>query len=131
MLELATLKANEPVILQVTNIFKSLVNYNINHIIFFVVGPSADGRLKPDVTTIGSSIVVAEDKGGLRYGSGTSYAVPLIAALGALLQQAKPKWSAQMIHEAIMVIQRCFVFFSDFVIRFLFYVVLLIIFEFN
>ena len=73
------------------------------------VGPTADGRLKPDVVTLGSAIVVANDEGGLRFGSGTSYAVPLVAALGALVLQARPKWSAQMVHEAILV--SCFVSF--------------------
>jgi subtilisin family serine protease len=68
---------------------------------FSSMGPTADGRLKPDVVTLGNDIIVASDQGGLRAGSGSSYATPLVAGLAALLMQMHPDWNAQMVQEAI------------------------------
>jgi hypothetical protein len=78
------------------------VNRHGHHSAFSSVGPSADGRLKPDVVTIGDDVVVANDVGDLRVGSGSSYATPLVAGLAALLMQIHPTWSAQMVQEAIL-----------------------------
>lgn len=77
------------------------VNDHGHHSIFSSIGPTSDGRLKPDVVTIGDDIVVANDVGGLRVGSGSSYATPLVAGLAALIMQIHPSWSAQMVQEAI------------------------------
>ncbi|MDF1544863.1 MAG: S8 family serine peptidase [bacterium] len=47
-------------------------------------GPTADGRIKPDVTSLGVSVIAAYDRGGYRTVSGTSFSAPLVAATAAL-----------------------------------------------
>lgn len=53
------------------------------------VGPSADGRIKPDVTAPGAFSIVTLG-GTLVFGSGTSFASPLVAGGVACLWQALP-----------------------------------------
>lgn len=55
---------------------------------FSSVGPTADGRIKPDVVAMGSQTIIAGINGGLYQGSGTSFAAPIIAGLSACLLQA-------------------------------------------
>jgi len=55
-------------------------------------GPTADGRIKPDVCAMGVDnwVVDATTVDAYRQGSGTSYAAPMVAGLVALLLQAFP-----------------------------------------
>jgi len=55
-------------------------------------GPTADGRIKPDVCAMGVDnwVVDATTTDAYRQGSGTSYAAPMVAGLTALLLQAFP-----------------------------------------
>lgn len=55
---------------------------------FSSVGPTADGRTKPDVAAQGSSTVVASSSGGTTTSSGTSFSSPIIAGMTACLWQA-------------------------------------------
>ncbi len=57
---------------------------------FSSVGPTADGRLKPDVVALGVNTVVGNQKGSLEYANGTSFAAPLIAGLVGGIWQANP-----------------------------------------
>jgi len=57
---------------------------------FSSTGPSADGRIKPDVAAQGSSVVVATPSGGYAYSQGTSFAAPLLAGMAAGFWQAHP-----------------------------------------
>ena len=58
---------------------------------FSSIGYSADGRVKPDVMAMGSSTsYVSAGTGAVAYGSGTSFASPLISGLAAGLMQAYP-----------------------------------------
>ena len=54
------------------------------------LGPTYDGRIKPDVSAQGSGVVVASSSGGTQVGTGTSFAAPLITSLAAGLWQAFP-----------------------------------------
>jgi subtilisin family serine protease len=65
-------------------------------------GPSADGRVKPDVTTMGSRNTIPNRNGILRRGSGTSFSGPLVAGLVACLKGAHPDKSNEQIFEAIL-----------------------------
>ena len=49
-------------------------------------GPTADGRIKPDVSAPGVLVAFAAMDTGVTRGNGTSYAAPLVAGLAALVQ---------------------------------------------
>ncbi len=57
---------------------------------FSSVGPTADGRLKPDVAAQGSSVIVAQRSGGYAAGDGTSFSAPMVTGVVAQLLQARP-----------------------------------------
>jgi len=65
-------------------------------------GPSADERIKPDVTAMGGSNTIPNRDGILRTGSGTSFSGPLVAGLVACLKGAHPYKSNDQIFEAIL-----------------------------
>ena len=70
---------------------------------FSSVGPSADGRIKPDIAAMGVSVVIAnsKDSTGFSYGSGTSFSCPLAAGGAALLLEAFPSASPELMTEAL------------------------------
>ena len=57
------------------------------HLAFSSIGPSADHRLKPDVSAFGI-VLTASAGGGYERVEGTSFAAPLVAGLAACAQQA-------------------------------------------
>jgi len=60
---------------------------------FSSYGPTYDGRVKPDVLSIGSNVKVQNYNGTLTSSSGTSFSTPTIAGLAACLWQANPNLS--------------------------------------
>lgn len=76
---------------------------------FSSLGPSADGRTKPDVSAQGSKNWVANAVGSTPklsnstyvQMSGTSFACPLVAGVVASLLQAHPDWTPAMMKEAL------------------------------
>jgi len=66
---------------------------------FSSVGPTADGRIKPEVTTLGSSVSLWRTPTGVGTASGTSFSAPQVAALAAGLWEAKPDLTKkQLLH---------------------------------
>jgi len=62
---------------------------------FSSFGPSADGRIKPDLAARGVAVpLVAPEIGNQAYEieDGTSFSAPLVAGLAACLLQARPAW---------------------------------------
>jgi len=57
------------------------------HLAFSSVGPSADRRLKPDVSAFGI-VLTTNSSGGFERVEGTSFSAPLVAGLAACAQQA-------------------------------------------
>ena len=53
-------------------------------------GPTADGRVKPDLCAMGVNATIISYGGIVTNGSGTSYASPILAGAGACLWQALP-----------------------------------------
>ena len=64
---------------------------------FSSFGPSADGRVKPDLAARGQGTVVGSPGGQVLMGSGTSFATPLVAGLAAGFWQAHPRLTATMV----------------------------------
>ena len=69
---------------------------------FSSYGPSADGRVKPDVCAVGVGSAVIYPAYGVIYGNGTSFATPLLAGLAASLWSALPEENAMQIRERII-----------------------------
>ena len=83
----------------VGGIENSLTEYN--HIEFSSYGPSADGRLKPNVCAFGYARTANVGKGDNRYHyvHGTSFSCPLVAGFAACAWQASPgKTAMEMFH---------------------------------
>lgn len=57
---------------------------------FSSFGPTADGRIKPDVAALGTSVYNAAPGGGYRFANGTSFAAPMVSAIVAQMLQANP-----------------------------------------
>jgi hypothetical protein len=66
-------------------------------------GPTADGRIKPDVSALGVSTRCARGGSDFEFGyaNGTSLSTPLIAGACALILQAHPTWSPMKVIEAL------------------------------
>lgn len=66
-------------------------------------GPTADGRIKPDVVAqgIGVACASASTPASYTYASGTSLSTPLIAGLAALLREARPDWGPDSLIAAL------------------------------
>lgn len=64
---------------------------------FSSLGYTADGRVKPDVVSMGSGCYVLEGDGSLRTANGTSFATPILAGLATCLWQALPHLDARAI----------------------------------
>jgi subtilisin family serine protease len=56
-------------------------------------GPTADGRIKPELVAFGQSPVLIRASGQVSAAAGTSFSSPQIAALAAGLWEAKPTWT--------------------------------------
>lgn len=68
---------------------------------FSSVGPTQDGRIKPDVVAIGSPATVVTGRGAIAQDMGTSFAAPIICGLATCLWQALPDKTALEIMELI------------------------------
>ena len=68
---------------------------------FSSVGPSFDGRIKPDVVSVGWNTFVVTEYEITAQGSGTSFSSPLMAGLTACLWQSLPNKSAAEIIQII------------------------------
>ncbi len=69
---------------------------------FSSVGPTGDGRIKPEVMAMGSGVVVASTSGnGYTTASGTSFSCPLAAGAAALLWEMVPAASNMELFDAL------------------------------
>jgi hypothetical protein len=70
---------------------------------FSSMGPTADGRIKPDVMAQGLNVYTVEIGGSHIYDSvaGTSFSCPLTAGVAALILEINPTWTNFDIMEAI------------------------------
>lgn len=73
------------------------VNEQGTNAAFSGVGPTADGRIKPDVMAYGSPASVITGRGSIINDNGTSFSSPLVAGMVACLWQALPHKTAKQI----------------------------------
>ncbi len=69
--------------------------------VFTSFGPSADGRIKPDVSAQGITTILSSPSSAIVGGNGTSYSTPLMAGLAAGLWQAYPHLTAQQVIQCL------------------------------
>lgn len=69
--------------------------------LFSSLGPSQDGRIKPDVCGPGMNVSVIDGTGTLTTNNGTSFASPIVCGLVACLWQALPQLNANQIMKAV------------------------------
>lgn len=72
-----------------------------NYVGFASVGPTYDGRLKPNVSALAAGVYVLTGSNTTQPGNGTSFAAPLIAGLAACLWQADPTLTNYQVKELI------------------------------
>ncbi len=79
------------------------VDFNGDITSFSSAGPTADGRIKPDVVAMGSSVVAISPASlnGITYTGGTSFSCPLVAGVCALVLQAHPELEPMQVRDAI------------------------------
>jgi len=67
-------------------------------------GPTADGRIKPEVCAQGAGTHIATSSTTTSFsnGNGTSYSCPLLGGAAALVLQAHPSWTPMQVREALM-----------------------------
>lgn len=77
------------------------VDANRNYVSFSSVGPTSDGRVKPDVAAQGAGTIITSSFGGVQGGNGTSFAAPVIAGMITCLWQANPEKRNTEITDAV------------------------------
>jgi serine protease AprX len=77
------------------------VNANRVYASFSSVGPTADGRIKPNVAAMGEGAFFALNNGTAASGNGTSFSSPIMAGAVACLWQANPAATNMQLINAI------------------------------
>ncbi len=77
------------------------INVNKQVPSFSSYGPAANGRVKPDVTSVGWNTVIINTTGAVATGNGTSFSNPNMAGLVTCLWQAFPEFTNLEILDAI------------------------------
>jgi hypothetical protein len=77
------------------------VGSNETYVPFSSIGPSFDGRVKPDVMAQGQAAVVANISGAVVTANGTSFSAPIMAGLVASFWSAVPNLSARQIVQLV------------------------------
>jgi serine protease AprX len=72
-----------------------------NYAQFSSIGPSADGRVKPDVVAKGQAATVANTSGAVVTASGTSFSGPIMAGMVATFWQSVPSMTNVQVVEFI------------------------------
>jgi serine protease AprX len=79
------------------------VNSQGDRVSFSSIGPTSDGRIKPDIMAMGAGCTVANftSDTGVSFLNGTSLAAPVVAGVCALLLQAYPGMTPQLLWEVL------------------------------
>jgi serine protease AprX len=68
---------------------------------FSSLGPTADGRIKPDLVARGSKAWVSFPNGSVGYSNGTSFSCPILAGAVACFWQAHNTWNSKKILDTL------------------------------
>ncbi len=68
---------------------------------FSSYGPSSDGRVKPEIASVGKGTALVSPGGSIVYGNGTSFATPNVAGLITCLWQAFPDFTNMEIIKSV------------------------------
>lgn len=77
------------------------VDSNGNFASFSSIGPTVDGRIKPDVMAQGSGSAVINTSGNVNFSSGTSFSSPIMTGVVACLWQSRPETPNSQIMQII------------------------------
>ncbi len=79
------------------------INYDLRLTWFSSLGPTGDGRLKPDLVAVGQDVAVPEASRNATYGvaNGTSFSAPTVSGVTALIMQAHPHLSSEGIRNML------------------------------
>jgi serine protease AprX len=77
------------------------VDADLNRAGFSSVGPNASDSIKPDVCAMGEGVLVSNSSDRQRFGSGTSYAGPILAGMAASFWQMRPDLTAIELRDLI------------------------------
>lgn len=69
---------------------------------FSSIGPSYDGRIKPDVMAQGTAAVISDTAGNIGTINGTSFSCPIMAGMIACLWQAFPSKTNKQIRDMVL-----------------------------
>ncbi|OAZ04954.1 S8 family serine peptidase [Flavobacterium succinicans] len=78
------------------------VNASKTRAVFSSIGPSFDGRVKPEVMAQGQAAVVSNELGNIGTANGTSFSSPILAGMVACLWQALPDKTNKEIRNLII-----------------------------
>ena len=78
------------------------VKFDESLALFSSIGPSYDGRVKPDVMAQGQTVVLSDPFGNIVTASGTSFSCPITSGMVACLWQALPGKNALQIKQLIL-----------------------------
>ena len=65
-------------------------------------GPTADGRIKPELVAFGQGPTLIRSNGAVGAAAGTSFSAPQLAALAAGLWEAKPSWTKEELWKSLV-----------------------------
>lgn len=77
------------------------VNSSGDYVSFSAIGPTVDGRVKPDVMAKGRNAAIVDQFGDVTTASGTSFSSPITAGAVASLWQAVPNLKNSVVMQAI------------------------------
>jgi subtilisin family serine protease len=78
------------------------ININKQVAPFSSYGPTSDGRIKPEITSVGWGTYLISTNGNVAQGNGTSFSNPNIAGLVACLWQAFPEFNSKEIIQHVI-----------------------------